>query len=206
MMRLAAALLIFSALGACTPDEPAAERSANAIMIEGNAAEMVIPQPLRPGNVADAATKPPLNLAPDGLSVMLQSGAARQLVFGMPQEATLRAVASAVGEPASRRTEEECPGGPLEVAEFDGGLTLSFSDGRFIGWDLNSREDGRYTTAAGIGLGSTRQQVESAIAIEVEESSLGHEFHSGQLSGLLGSLAPSGKVTALWAGTTCIFR
>lgn len=205
-MRLIPALLIFPALGACTSQEPAAERSANAITIEGNAAEMVIPQPARPGNASDAAATPALNLAPDGLSVMLQSGAARHLAFGMPQESTLRAVASAVGEPTSRRTEEECPGGPLEIAEFDGGLTLSFGDGRFIGWDLNSREDGRYTTAAGIGLGSTRQQLENAIAIEVEQSSLGHEFHSGQLSGLLGSPAPSGKVTALWAGTTCIFR
>lgn len=205
-MRLAAGLLIFPVLGACTSDEPAAERSANAITIEGNAAEMVIPQPARPGNAADAALKPALNLAPDGLSVILQSGGTRQLAFGMPQEVALRAVASAVGEPTNRRTEEECPGGALEIADFDGGLALSFSDGRFIGWDLNSREDGRYTTAAGIGLGSTRQQLENAVAIEIEESSLGHEFHSGQLSGLLGSLAPSGKVTALWAGTTCIFR
>jgi hypothetical protein len=42
--------------------------------------------------------------------------------------------------------------------------------------------------------------------VEFPESTIGTEFMSGELSGLLESDAPNAKVTALWAGTSCIFR
>lgn len=199
-----AALLL--ALAACAPEQPADNGSgASRLVAEGNADEIVVPQTnATTGNEADQA--PALNLAPDGLALVLEGGAMRHIAFGLTREEAVRLVSSGLGEPVSKAANQECPGGPLESVEFDGGLRLSFGEGRFVGWDLNSREDGRFTTAAGIGLGSTRKQLEDAIAIEVEESSLGHEFHSGMLSGLLDSLAPSGKVTALWAGNTCIFR
>ncbi|MGK6356038.1 hypothetical protein ACMGDH_12550 [Sphingomonas sp. DT-207] len=183
------------------PEQSANNSAAAGIAMEGNAAEMIVPQPREAANGAAGAAA--LNLAPDGLTFVLESGASRHLPFGTPREAVLRAVGATVGEPKSREVDKECAGGPLESMEFEGGLGLSFSEGRFIGWGLSSREDGRYATAAGIGLGSTRQQVEDAIVIEVEQTPLGHEFHSGTLSGLLSSLAPTGQVTALWAGTTC---
>ena len=204
MVRLSLTVFAALALAACAPEQPANNAAAAGIAMEGNAAEMVVPQPREATNGAAGAAA--LNLAPDGLTLVLESGASRHVTFGTPRDAVLRAVTAAVGEPTSRGVDAECPGGPLEGAEFEGGLGLSFSEGRFIGWDLSSRENGRYTTAAGVGLGSTRQQLEDAIAIEVEQSPLGHEFHSGPLSGLLSSLAPSGQTTALWAGTTCLSR
>ncbi|MBO9622629.1 MAG: hypothetical protein J7500_07945 [Sphingomonas sp.] len=206
--RMTAAALVL-ALAACAPEQPADNGSGTARLVaEGNADEIVVPQ----GNGTDGNAAAPtptnhgVNLAPDGLALVLQGGATRHIGFGLTREEAVRLVSAGLGEPESQDFNQECPGGALEEVEFDGGLGLSFSEGRFVGWDLNSRDDGRFTTAAGIGLGSTRKQLESAMAIEVEESSLGHEFHSGMLSGLLDSLAPTGKITALWAGNTCIFR
>jgi hypothetical protein len=204
MIRPRLAVLAALALAACAPEQSANNSAAAGIAMEGNAEEMIVPQPRDAANGAAGASA--LNLAPDGLSLLLEGGSARHIPFGAPRDGVLRAVTAALGEPVSQGIDAECPGGPLEGVEFEGGLGLSFSEGRFIGWDLSSRENGRYTTAAGIGLGSTRQQLEDAVAIEVEQSPLGHQFHSGPLSGLLSSLAPSGQITALWAGTTCISR
>jgi hypothetical protein len=204
--RITAAALV---LVACAPEQPANNASnVRDLVSEGNADEIIIPQANQSGaSAANTGTPAPaLNLAPDGLTLVLESGAARQLAFGTPRDAAVRMVTAALGAPVSQGLNEECPAGALESVEFDGGLGLWFSDGDFAGWDLNSREDGRFTTAAGIGLGSTRRQLEDVVAIEVEDSSLGHEFRAGGFSGLLSALAPTGKITALWAGTTCIFR
>jgi len=40
----------------------------------------------------------------------------------------------------------------------------------------------------------------------VEESTRGIEFTADGVSGILASNAPDARVTALWAGATCVFR
>ncbi|WP_404333976.1 hypothetical protein AB2M62_11885 [Sphingomonas sp. MMS12-HWE2-04] len=40
----------------------------------------------------------------------------------------------------------------------------------------------------------------------LDQSTIGIEFTGGDFSGLLDSRAPTGKVTHLWAGITCIAR
>ena len=73
-----------------------------------------------------------------------------------------------------------------------------------MGWFL--RDDPAITTPAGVGIGSTREELEGAHQAEVMDSSLGVEFYSGGLAGLLNSSAPDGTIEALWSGMTCIAR
>jgi hypothetical protein len=64
----------------------------------------------------------------------------------------------------------------------------------------------QFRTTAGIGIGSTRRELDAAYQAEVAESTLGQEFTAGEIGGLLTSAAPDGRVEALWAGMTCHFR
>lgn len=192
-------------LAGCGPtEEPDANKS---IVFHGNADELVVPKaaPANIANVADIA-EPAVNLAPDGLSLVLPTGATRQVTFGMPRDAATRAIAAALGGPVEEGDNQECGAGALSFASFRGGLGLYFDGGKFVGWDLDGRDGGQFATAAGIGIGSTRRQLESANAIKVEDSTLGVEFGAGDLSGLLSSRDPDGEITNLWAGTTCIAR
>src|SRR5690606_41914311 len=104
----------------------------------------------------------------------------------------------------ARDERSSTPGCAAEYASWDGNVTAWFSDDRFIGWFL--RDDTAITTAAGIGIGSTRADLESAHQAEVMDSSLGVEFYSGGLARLLSSAAPDGTIEALWWGMACIAR
>ncbi len=80
---------------------------------------------------------------------------------------------------------------------------------QFVGWSLNpGRGAGPApTTMAGVGLCSTRAEVESAYVIKVKKSSLGHEFSTTSgLYGLFDGAGPQAKVSAMWSGTSCVFR
>lgn len=154
-----------------------------------------------------AAAKPLLNLAPDGLALVDPvRGNARPLPFGTPQFPTTQAVARALGNFTGQAENPECGAGPLTSFDYTGGLTLFFQEGAFAGWDMDG--EGGLTTANGIGIGMTRRALEAAgTVIEMRtDSTIGHEFGAGDLSGLLSDTTPAGRVTNLWAGTTCIFR
>jgi hypothetical protein len=58
----------------------------------------------------------------------------------------------------------------------------------------------------GIGVGSTRAQLDAAFDPQITQSSLGTEFSAAGLGGVLESPAPTARITSLWAGTGCIFR
>lgn len=155
---------------------------------------------------ATAASAPVLSLASDGLMLVTGEGSSRHARFGMDRETAVRMVSAAVGSSTGQGLNNECGAGPLEMVDFTSGLTLFFQQGKFVGWDLDGRDGGKYATMAGIGLGSTRAQLEAVGPVEVSDTSIGHEFAAGELYGLLDATAPTGKVTNLWAGTTCIFR
>lgn len=176
-----------------------------------NGSEFVVPA----GNIAldnaaagnTAAAVAGLNLAPDGLTLVSESGSARQLTFEAPRAAAIATVTGALGKPIANDHNDECGGGPMDMASFKGGLTLFFLDGRFAGWDVDPREKGKFSTAAGIGIGSTLKQLRDVVTVDVQpDSSLGIEFNTGGLSGLLSANTPEGRITRLWAGNTCIFR
>jgi hypothetical protein len=127
----------------------------------------------------------------------------RTLGFDTPEAATVDALTKALGRPPTERGEnEECGGGGMQFAEWEGEITAWFLDGRFAGWDGK----GKLKTLEGIGIGSSRADLVTLPGFEVEESTLGTEFRSGGLSGILASKAPDAKVTHLWGGATCVFR
>lgn len=201
------AIAALSALAGCAP-EPA--NSVSHEDIAANATDIVVPAgnaaavnaSAEPGEAAAAA----VNLAPDELTLVLAGGSARHVSFGTAKADAVRMIAAALGDPIEQGTSEDCGAGPLDFANFREGLSLYFQEGRFAGWDLDGREGGKFTTANGIGIGSTRKALDEAGPVTVEESSIGHEFMLGEMSGLLDSAGPEGKITNLWAGVNCIAR
>jgi hypothetical protein len=92
------------------------------------------------------------------------------------------------------------------ITQWPNGLVLHAADSEFIGWSARPDTDASLTTIAGVGTGSTRGELEAAYTVEVTETSLGTEFSTGSLFGLLSSTEPDATITDLWAGTVCNFR
>lgn len=127
----------------------------------------------------------------------------RSLGFDTSEAETIAVLTKALGRPPTERGENgECGGGGMKFAEWKGELTAWFLDGRFAGWDSK----GGLKTLDGIGVGSRHSELMTLSGFEVEESTLGTEFRSGGLSGILASRAADSKVTHLWGGATCVFR
>jgi hypothetical protein len=149
----------------------------------------------------------PLVLAVEGEGLRLfnsASGAARPLPFGTAQETVLTALA-ARGR-ADSGTQSECGAGALDYAVWPDGLKLYFQQGKFTGWALDGRAEGKIATAASIGPGSSRRALEAAYAANFAKSSLGTEFTAGEVAGLLDGPGPKASIEAMWAGTSCNFR
>ena len=159
---------------------------------------------------AAAPATPALAVDADGLRLFDRArGAARPLAFDTPQADVLAALAFR-GPPATGR-QEECGPGPLDFAVWPDGLKLYFQDGRLAGWALDGRAakpsgSPALGTVAGIGPGSTRAELEAAHDVEVMQSSLGTEFASGAMAGVLDGRGPSARITDLWAGAACVMR
>ena len=156
-------------------------------------------------NVA-ASAEPEVQMHSEGLRLGSGSPGEANLAFGAAQSEALARLGS-LGTPRVS-TNAECGAGPMEIAEFPNGLSLLFQEGRFVGWSIDGRSENRLTTTAGIGTGgSTRAELEAAYpGATVEESTLGQEFSADGIGGLLGGAGPEARITALWAGTTCMFR
>jgi hypothetical protein len=204
---LAAALALLSACGG----SQTASNGTDDVVVLGNSDEIVMPS----ANGADAgaaaannteATTPAVNLSPDGLTLVLPSGASRHVAFGTPRAAVSQMATAALGTPIETGENQECGAGALAFANHRGGLSLYFQDEMFVGWDLDGRDGGRFSTFTGIGIGSTRRQLDQAGSAAIEDSTLGIEFTSEGVSGLLSDRSPQAEVTNLWAGATCIAR
>lgn len=149
-----------------------------------------------------------LILTGEGLQLVnLQTGSTTSLAFDSDMATTLDAVTQVLGEPEETGENGECPSGPLTIANWSNGLALNAADGTFVGWAMQpGGDDTALTTASGIGIGSTREELEESYTVEVFDSSLGVEFSAGDLFGILTSPEPTGTVTNLWAGIACNFR
>lgn len=193
---LCAAVLMLG-LTACDAD-PAGNDSTN--VSQSNAALAADARTTRPPAKAEA-TPAALVLAGDGLQIAGPDGAASHLTFDVPKAEALQALSKALGgAPSDSGANEECGGGSQDYAEWKGEIVAWFAEDRFVGWESK----GKLKTADGLGIGSRRSSMPQ---FQVEKSSLGVEFSgSTGLYGLLESTTPEARVTALWAGSTCIFR
>jgi hypothetical protein len=144
-------------------------------------------------------------LAPDGLELAGGGGGAERLAFGASRARVLAAVGAVLGEPRQQGAQEECPAGPLYHAQYAAGLQVVFQDSAFVGWSAD--EGSAFRTAAGVGPGSPVAQLRAAHpAATIEETSLGMEFASSGLYGIVTDSTAAGQVQMMFAGTNCIFR
>ena len=155
-----------------------------------------------------AAAPPRLALDPYGLRWFLPpNGTARPLAFGATQADVLASLERVRGD-AAEGTNEDCGAGPVQDANWEDGLSLVFQKGRFAGWGLDGRAKSGIATADGIGIGTTRSQLDDAIGppLEVRQTSLGTEFSAGQYHGLFDGLEAKARITDMWAGVSCVAR
>lgn len=191
------AAVLMLGLAACDAD-PASNDSIN--HSQSNAAVPADARTTKPPAKPEAASAP-LVLAGNGLQIGGPDGAASYLAFDVPKADALQALTRALGRPPGKSgANEECGGGSQDFAEWEGDIIAWFAEDRFVGWESK----GERKTADGLGIGSRRSSMPQ---FQVEKSSLGVEFSgSTGLYGLLESTTPEARVTALWAGATCIFR
>ena len=145
-----------------------------------------------------------------------QTGSSKEINFGIPLTQMVEITGNVLEmEPSSIGINQECGAGPLQMASWSNGLTLVFKqtknqkEWKFAGWYMGKSPgtSKTLTTMAGIGIGSTRAEMESAYVIEVSKTTLGHEFSTS--SGLYGIFDGSGKdarISSLWSGLSCNFR
>lgn len=104
--------------------------------------------------------------------------------------------------PVEEGYSSECNGNFMRL---ENGLTIWFVDDAFAGWAVRGPAP-TLTTVSGIGIGSSRDELESVYDVRIFRSTLGIEFSAGGLAGLLESDLPDARITHLWAGQTCIAR
>ena len=143
-----------------------------------------------------------LTVEGEGLRWIPASGGAGEAIpFGTRQEAFLASLERVRG-PAERSSNPDCPTGAVQEASWPDGLSLVFERGLFVGWGLSEGATGSVATAAGIGPGDTRAQLD-AQAAEVSQSSIGLQFAADEVYGLLDGPSPSARITEMWAGVSC---
>lgn len=151
-----------------------------------------------------------LALSGEGLDFVSDQGSVRHLLFDVPATQAIDAVSRMYATAPERGRNEECGAGPLDMAMWPSGLTVVMQHDRFVGWSASARRDGKRTSAlstmAGVGPGSMRRELEAAYAARTQETTLGQEFSAAGLLGVLDGKAPTARINAMWAGTSCNFR
>jgi hypothetical protein len=143
-----------------------------------------------------------LALEGEGLRVFdASSGSARPVPFGTPADEVLRVLEIVQGAPPREQGESADCGG--SYATWERGPSVRFRGDRMVGWSVG--EPGA-TTAAGVGVGSTRRDLEAAYVVRLAHTSLGFEFSTGGLAGVLDGEGEDARIVALWAGEVCLAR
>ena len=192
--------LTLAALIACSNETPVDQPTETA-----PANVPTTPAPAVADNETAAKDSPVLTVEADGLRLFNKlSGSARAIAFGTARSDVLSMLAY-LGKPETG-TNGECGAGALDYANWPGGPGLYFQNDKFAGWNLNERSKGAITTASGVGIGSSRTDLEAAYAADISETTLGTEFAAGELFGLLDGKGKAAKITNMWGGVSCNFR
>ena len=153
------------------------------------------------------ATRERLALDGDGLMLVdSATGSTRTIAFGAPEVEAIAAASSALGVPRERSTNLDCGAGPLDFVAFESGLLVNVQSARFVGWSVRPGRERAPRTMSGIGLGSTRAELERSYAAAIAATTIGVEFSAGGLRGVLASGEAHARITDLWAGTNCVAR
>jgi hypothetical protein len=159
------------------------------------------------GDVLTEARKQPIvALATDGLTFVSAAGITRPFAFGIDEPSTKDALEAALGNPKNTEIAQPCEDGSgraFDSVRYDG-LTVNFLDAKLAGWSSSADA---FTTIDGIGVGSTLADLkESFGTVTVMDSSLGVEFSTETIGGVLDGKADSAKVTDIFNGQVCIIR
>ena len=167
--------------------------------------------------LSNATDNAALVLTSNALQVVnKQTGTTTPLPFGLKFNELVAIVERVLDlKVNSIQVNSDCGAGPLKMAAWSNGLTLVFQDKRkqrdwiFEGWFMRTLPNAlpRLTTLAGVGIGSTRAEMENAYQIQVSKTSLGYEFSTA--SNLYGIFSGSNKeatITDMWSGLSCNFR
>lgn len=200
ILRAVPLALTLAALAACSNETPSDQPVETA-----PAALPTTPAPVVAEKETASKENPALAVEAEGLRLFnKQSGSARAIAFGTARDDVLSMLAF-LGKPETG-TNGECGAGALDYANWPDGLGLFFQEDKFAGWYLNDRDKGAMTTASGIGIGSSRTDLEAAYASDISETTLGTEFAAGELFGLLDGKGKAAKITNMWGGVSCNFR
>ena len=144
------------------------------------------------------------------------TGSTSEISFGKPLDELVAITNKILQEKVSGiGVNNECGAGLLKMAVWNNGLNLIFKEQKsnrlwqFVGWYLGKSANNTkpLQTMAGIGIGSTREEMETAYVIKVTKSSLGYEFSTTSgLYGIFDGPSKKAKITDIWSGTTCVFR
>ena len=121
------------------------------------------------------------------------------------------ALARALGEASGSSSNADCGAGPIDFTDYPGGLAVHFQQGRLVGWNWRSPQEGDAATKGTIrlsdgpvGVGSTRAEAEQTPGFaRIITSTLGEEFSLGPS---IGGFIENDAVSMLYAGTQCFFR
>ena len=169
------------------------------------------PAPAQTNSSNSAAAKAEhvgLALDSEGLrAVEGESGRTSLLAFGSPVDQAIDGLNRIFGaRPTQDGTNRECGAGPTRIVQWANGFSVLAQDGRFAGWETD--QPGQ-TTMNGIGVGSTRAQLDEAFHPRVEQDTIGLGFGIGEgenaMGGYLSGDGPTGRVTSIYAGLTCHF-
>ncbi|MEP6260606.1 MAG: hypothetical protein ABJ092_03430 [Gillisia sp.] len=144
-----------------------------------------------------------------------ETGSTTELPVGMNMDELLEIIENILKtEIPEAQVNSECGAGPLTIVALNNGLNLMFQEAKsdisgnmeFVGWSLRegAHLSRKITTMAGIGIGSTRTELEDVYVVEISKTSLGNEFSiSGEMFGILNA---EDKIEFMWSGVSCNFR
>lgn len=161
--------------------------------------------------------EPVLVIATNALQLLNEeTGATTDLLFGMEIDQLVEIVNTTVkSNYKGEQINSECGAGPLKMASWENGLVLIFKENKstrnweFEGWLLDAGviNSEKLNTDSGVGIGSTRAELEEVYEIEVKHTTLGQEFSTERgLFGILSGSGNSATIQTLWTGLSCNFR
>ncbi len=127
-----------------------------------------------------------------------------EIGFGRAREGAVASASRLMGQtPSETASLQDCGAGPMMAVRFDRGLTMMFQEGAFAGWAARGTANPPLRLPSGLSTASTRAEITSRPGTAFRATTLGEEFSSAGVSGIVGA---DGRVALLWSGVSCFAR